>query len=69
MTKNPYWQKITPNSQLEQARAREIFHTWETLQDKELLLFSVKASIKWFDADGVKRILEYIKEMRDGKLE
>ena len=69
MTKNPYWQKIIPNSQLEQARAREIFHTWETLQDKELLLFSVKASIKWFDADGVKRILEYIKEMRDGKLE
>ena len=69
MEKKNYWQKITPNSQLEQARAREIFHTWETLQDKELVLFSVKASVKWFDADGVKRIMQYVKDMRDGKLE
>ena len=63
------WNKIPPNSQLEMARAREIFHTWETLQDKDLLLFSVKASIKWFDEDGVRRIMNYIKEMRDGRLD
>jgi hypothetical protein len=69
MTDYKNWNKIPPNSQLEIARAREIFHTWETLQDKDLLLFSVKASIKWFDEDGVRRIMNYIKEMRDGKLE
>jgi hypothetical protein len=69
MTDYKNWNKIPPNTQLEIARAREIFHTWETLQDKDLLLFSVKASIKWFDEDGVRRIMNYIKEMRDGKLE
>jgi hypothetical protein len=63
-----YQTKIAPNRLLEEARAREIFHTWETDQDKEKLLFAVKASIKWFDEDGVKRILNYIKEMRDGTL-
>jgi hypothetical protein len=63
-----YQVKIAPNRLLEEARAREIFRTWETDQDKEKLLFSVRASIKWFDEDGVKRILNYIKEMRDGNL-
>tara|TARA_R110002126_G_scaffold271411_1_gene415301 strand:- start:316 stop:525 length:210 start_codon:yes stop_codon:yes gene_type:complete len=63
------WNKIPPNTQLEMARAREIFHTWETLQDKDNLMLQVKSSIKWFDEDGVRRIMNYIKEMRDGKLE
>jgi hypothetical protein len=61
--------KILPNTQLEMARAREIFHTWETLQDKDNLMLQVKSSIKWFDEDGVRRIMNYIKEMRDGKLD
>ena len=64
-----YWNKIPPNRQLEMARAREIFHTWETLQDKDNLMLQVKSSIKWFDEDGVRRIMNYIKEMRDGKLD
>jgi hypothetical protein len=51
------------------ARAREIFHTWETLQDKDNLMLQVKSSIKWFDEDGVRRIMNYIKEMRDGRLD
>jgi hypothetical protein len=61
--------KILPNTQLEMARAREIFHTWETLQDKDNLMLQVKSSIKWFDEDGVRRIMNYIKEMRDGRLD
>ena len=61
--------KILPNTQLEMARAREIFHTWETLQDKYNLMLQVKSSIKWFDEDGVRRIMNYIKEMRDGRLD
>jgi len=69
MTDYKNWNKIPPNSQLEIARAREIFHTWETLQDKDNLMLQVKSSIKWFDEDGVRRIMNYIKEMRDGKLE
>ena len=69
MAYHKYSNRIPPNSQLEMARAREIFHTWETLQDKENLMLQVKSSIKWFDEDGVRRIMKYIKEMRDGTLD
>lgn len=69
MFNQKYSNKISPNSQLEMARAREIFHTWETLQNKENLMLQVKSSIKWFDEDGVRRIMNYIKEMRDGNID
>tara|TARA_R110000823_G_scaffold267460_1_gene387458 strand:+ start:524 stop:733 length:210 start_codon:yes stop_codon:yes gene_type:complete len=69
MAYQKYSNKIPPNRQLETARAREIFHTWETLQNKENLMLQVKSSIKWFDEDGVRRIMNYIKEMRDGTLD
>ena len=69
MFNQKYSNKIPPNSQLEMARAREIFHTWETLQNKENLMLQVKSSIKWFDEDGVRRIMNYIKEMRNGNID
>lgn len=58
-----------PNPQEEIARAREIYRTHETLQDKENTLRLIKGSTKWHDASGVRRIHAYFKEFLEGTRE
>ena len=63
----PYKQK--PNKQLELAAAREIWGTFVINKDKDNMIKLLEGQRRFFDADGVKRIHNYMRMLRDGEIE
>jgi hypothetical protein len=54
---------------LELAAAREIWGTFVINKDKDNMIKLLEGQRRFFDADGVKRIHNYMRMLRDGEIE